>query len=82
MFPNPFTNELIIAFSSFDAMEVQMSVYNISGQLQFSEKREIEEGLSRVYLDKADIQKWVSGVYILHITGDNGFLAIRKLIKH
>ncbi len=82
VFPNPFSDKLTITFSSSDNIEIQMNIYDISGQLKYAERDLIEEGLSQIQVENSHIQQLVPGIYILRITSDNGFVATRKLVKH
>jgi len=81
VFPNPFEDELYITFSASTKATMQLDIYDISGQLRYSEKQSIEEGLSQIQLENSNLQKLSPGIYILRVTSSSGFTSSRKLIK-
>lgn len=81
IFPNPFSDKLTIVFSSSEQTEIDAKIFDISGQLRYSESILLNEGLSQINMDHPSIRQLTSGIYILSITDDNGWISTRKLLK-
>ena len=82
VFPNPFSDALTIEFSSSEDLEIELNIYDISGQLHYAESTFIKEGFSQISIENSAIQQLVSGIYFLKVATKEGFVSTRKLIKH
>jgi Secretion system C-terminal sorting domain len=73
IFPNPTSTETTVEFSAFAAGEENLQVFDVLGQLVFSQKTEVESGLNRV---KIPANEWVKGTYFVKIGTSNAKLTV------
>jgi hypothetical protein len=77
---NPFKNNITIDFLSTHSQSVNCTLVEITGKQVMSQQLTIAKGSSRKVIDATD--KLNRGVYILHITGENGEILLNeKLVK-
>lgn len=63
LYPNPTKDQLNIAFADILNGEVDLSIYNVSGQLMFDGKIQVLDGVSTLTL--SDVNVHTPGVYVL-----------------
>ncbi len=83
-FPNPFNDQTTIYYSLTKTQNVEVSVYNASGQkAKILVNAEMSEGNYNVVWDGTDNSgsNLPKGLYFLQITGSNGNI-VKKLIKN
>ncbi|MFK7904506.1 MAG: T9SS type A sorting domain-containing protein, partial [Chitinophagales bacterium] len=77
--PNPFTHSTTIAFNLPEEDFVTLNVYSLSGKLMETiYQGETEAGQN--YQVELNASSWASGVYILNMTSENGFVAHKRLL--
>jgi hypothetical protein len=81
VFPNPFNDELNITFSASSASNIRIDIFDISGQLRYSENRLLSEGLSQIQVENTYLQNLLPGIYFLIVSNGNGIVSSRKLVK-
>ncbi|WP_139352770.1 Ig-like domain-containing protein [Algoriphagus sp. A40] len=76
-YPNPTNRYVNLHFFNFDQVEnIRIQVIDMRGRLV--ETIEVDEGTKRVTLD---ISRYVPGIYLFKILGDNNVAVIKKVIK-
>jgi hypothetical protein len=79
IFPNPFYNELKIAYNSPDTQSISIQIFDISGKLLYSkENLNRKPGFNFFYID--DLQQLGYGIYFLKIFSDE-IIATEKILK-
>ena len=80
LYPNPTSGKVQLDFSLVEPAEIQILLYNLSGQQLFLQKVSASEGVQQLSLDlkTAGIQ---SGVYFLELRSSKERF-INKLILH
>ncbi len=79
LFPNPFENELFIAFDLLNTQPINISVFNVQGQEIFRQYNEVAVGASQLKLNiPHDLPV---GTYILALSNDRVYLGNYKLVK-
>jgi hypothetical protein len=79
-YPNPFTSELSVSFSSSYPGDLKIQLYNLLGQLKLELSTSITEGYKEVKLDDR-IGSLPPGIYIMNITVNSKLIGIKKLIR-
>ncbi|HYX08857.1 MAG TPA: S8 family serine peptidase [Bacteroidales bacterium] len=67
VFPNPFTNNLTLEFQSGDYAETYIQIYNIKGQVIYTDKKNIKRH-TLIHLDVREVKHLAAGIYLLKIT--------------
>jgi hypothetical protein len=81
VFPNPFENELMIDFNLEKVGDVQLELYNFSGQLQLKEVVGEVDGYHQVVLNSDKISSLKQGIYVAKLIVDNVPVQSIKVIK-
>lgn len=68
VYPNPFTNELIVTVESDSDQEIMINLYSMTGQNMYVEKHAIKSGIQTLTL-KDEFLQLASGNYMLVIKG-------------
>lgn len=76
-FPNPVQDQARVELTAKDAQEVSVGIYNTIGQRVYFEERELR--LERPTRFSFDSRRWGSGMYFLHVTGEE-FTKTRKMV--
>ena len=77
--PNPFTSHLNITYSSSRKEKINIAIFNLQGQLQFVKAVTAISGNNNIVI--AEASRFEKGFYIIKITGENGTIGSRKLLK-
>lgn len=78
--PNPFSNEINLEIYSKIKDDIQISLFNISGQKIYHVTQGVIKGNQNISLNLKNI-KLADGEYILHIKEKNGQVQSRKMIR-
>ena len=79
IFPNPFSDEINLEIYSAIKSDLQISLFNISGQKNYQVTQGVIEGKQNIQLNLKNI-RLENGAYILHIKEKDGQVQSRKLI--
>ncbi|MFK7774793.1 MAG: carboxypeptidase-like regulatory domain-containing protein [Saprospiraceae bacterium] len=79
-FPNPFSDEINLEIYSATKSDIQISLFNISGQKIYQVTQGVIEGNQNVYLNLKNV-RLEDGEYILHLREKDGQVQSRKLIR-
>ncbi|MFK7906642.1 MAG: T9SS type A sorting domain-containing protein [Chitinophagales bacterium] len=77
--PNPFAYNTVISFKFPEDAFTTLKVYNLSGKLIET----IHKGKTEAdqdYQVEVNADSWASGIYIVQLTADNGFVAHERLL--
>ncbi|HRP55081.1 T9SS type A sorting domain-containing protein [Agriterribacter sp.] len=77
--PNPFTSQLTISYRSPGKEKISIAFFNLQGQVQLVKAATVTSGSNNIVI--AEAARFEKGFYILKITGENGAVASRKLLK-
>lgn len=78
VYPNPIQNQFYVYLRNFSASPVFLSLYNMAGQLLYSQKINLIAGSEFLPLASG---KYPSGIYTLHIRTADGVQVVKKLVK-
>jgi hypothetical protein len=78
--PNPFTSHFNINYQSAARSTIQVSIYNMSGQVQFARQVSINAGFNSIAVPEA--AKLATGMYLVKIADGATMIATEKLIKY
>jgi hypothetical protein len=81
VFPNPFTESLIVTISSTSGQNVSLKMFDITGKLIFSKKLGKVQGVKNQILTSGDFGNLVPGTYLLQVMNDDKINKTIKLIK-
>jgi hypothetical protein len=81
VYPNPFENKLVLAFMSSGSPDIRIELYDINGELRYTEALPVPEGYYEHILNSNDILQLPPGIYILRIRSNHDFVLIRRLVK-
>lgn len=77
--PNPFTSQVNISYPSFRKEKISIAIFNLQGQLQLVKATTVTSGNNNIVI--AETARFEKGFYIIKITGENGTVGSRKLLK-
>lgn len=77
VFPNPFLNNLTISVNALTRQKATIQLFNVPGQLVFSQEIQIEAGVNRLHISP----KIASGTYLLHVKMKEKTL-VSKVVKN
>jgi len=75
LIPNPFVNQIQLEFNESITTSITATIYNMHGQLIY--KKIIHDRTSNIN----ELRNAASGIYYLHLSGENGHINTYKLIK-
>jgi PKD repeat protein len=78
VYPNPATRSLNLDLTAINALEINVQLMSIQGQLLLERKEMLSAGYSRISMQIADLPQ---GVYILTLRIDKGYIISRKFLK-
>lgn len=78
--PNPFSDEINLEIFSAIKSDIQISLFDISGQKIYQVTQGVIEGNQNIYLNLKNI-RLENGEYILHIKEKSGQVQSRKMIR-
>ena len=81
VYPNPFRNQLIIAFTTEKTMPVDVEIFSISGRLIYHNRILAQGDYTELNLGSDIIGQMAGGVYLLNISSEGQRIASRKLLK-
>lgn len=76
--PNPFVNNTLVTFNSFDNRDVIFEVKNILGKTVFKKGYRAVSGKNSIYFERNDLK---SGMYIYSIQTNKEIIAKRFVIR-
>lgn len=76
--PNPFRAETTIAFELPTANEINLTIYDVSGRLVYSQSSKYDAGLQKVNINKADLSN-NTGMFFYRIETDD-FTAVKRMM--
>ena len=79
-YPNPFTENIILEISSPMAQRLQIRLFNLMGQIQFSRIEQVQEGNNRLQLELE--YPLPNGLYHLLIEDEKGNRNIHKVVRN
>ncbi len=79
VYPNPFTNEVMVRIESDRDQEINLELYSMTGQIVYAESYRIERGIKTITLDDEQVSL-NSGTYMLVITGED-YLYSSPIVK-
>jgi alkaline phosphatase D len=79
VYPNPVDDKCFVQFFVKESQQIELVVYNISGQPVFS--RSFQSKCSDLNYYEIDMQDFSPGQYILNIKTENGIVKTKQLIK-
>ena len=77
--PNPFSTQVNISYSSPRKEKISITIFNLQGQLQLVKIAMVTSGSNNIVI--AEAARFEKGFYIVKITGENGTVGSRKLLK-
>ncbi len=77
IYPNPFTDHIVIASSSKDATEITILIYNTLGEIVWSGKQTISAGSST---SETDLSNFKPGMYTIELVNQTGQKISRQRI--
>lgn len=77
--PNPFSTQVNISYSSPRKEKISITIFNLQGQLQLVKTAMVSSGSNNIVI--AEAARFEKGFYIVKITGENGTVGSRKLLK-
>jgi hypothetical protein len=81
VFPNPFTDHLLLQLNSEYVADIQVEVSNILGQSFFTDNITLIQGYQEINLDDPKISAIPTGVYLFKVYSDNSIINTIKIIK-
>ena len=81
VFPNPFTDKLILAVSVKKSADLKVELSNLLGQAIIIDYGNIAEGYSEIRLDNFKTGNLIRGVYVMRIFLNNQLISSQKIIK-
>jgi hypothetical protein len=81
VYPNPFTREIYLSFSSENAGTYRVEMTNLLGQVQFVEDLSVASGSQKYLLDNPRLEELPSGIFILRLMKNGQLIDLRKMIK-
>jgi hypothetical protein len=77
IYPNPFSSEISANLRGFEG-NLDISVFNVNGQLMYSASRVLSSSDSQILIK--GLAKWPKGIYIVNFVSDS-FTISRKITK-
>jgi len=77
--PNPFGNQLSIAYSAKQKQSLVLRIFNVNGQVVYSKSLIVNAGNNTIAV--AETSKWLSGIYIVQLIDQNGIAVSMKIVK-
>lgn len=77
--PNPFTSQVSISYPSSRKEKISIAIFNLQGQLQLVKAATVTSGNNNIVI--GETARFEKGFYIIKITGENGTVGSRKLLK-
>jgi PKD repeat protein len=78
LYPNPVTDVVYLSLKSTKAMQIQINVYSMAGQVVVHAEKELSTGGTIIPISVSNL---TGGIYTLRIHSDTGINIIRKLVK-
>jgi hypothetical protein len=80
VFPNPFSEKIILHMDLVFAQTINLKMINISGQTLLQSKTNVESGKQNIALDVEN--NIPTGIYFLSVKNKNQAIGYFKIIKH
>lgn len=77
--PNPFTSQLNINYQSATRTAIQVSIYNMSGQVQVSKQITVSAGFNSIAV--SEVSRLANGMYVIQVKDANGTASMERIIK-
>ncbi len=81
VFPNPFSQNLKVAFVSNSRMPVTVRIVSLTGQLVLQEEFVLEPGYNTMTLEPDQISAMMPGLYIMNLSSRGRFIAYKKIVR-
>jgi len=78
-FPNPFTNQFSVSYTSAVKETVVIKVFNMTGQVQVTKNVTVSNGLNTIAIPES--ASMMKGVYLVQVSNDTKVIASEKIIK-
>ena len=78
IYPNPSQGKFNVELLGLNGEDLELRITDLQGRIVLSE---MLEGISGSYIEKVDISKNESGVYIISVIGADGVLITKRIIK-
>jgi endonuclease I len=78
IYPNPATDQVNVTFTSSKEFSLDIAVYDISGRMLTEESIFAGAGFNSI---KLDVNGFGSGLYMIHLSGENGSMMYRLAIE-
>lgn len=79
VFPNPFVAQILVRFNVANRNMVTIKIYNTAGQIQYENKMQTVAGSNQMEINNTG--NWRPGLYIIHISSENGAAQSMTLMK-
>jgi len=77
--PNPFNNNFNIIYTTSPKQNITIRVFNFNGQAVFIKQLLVNIGTNTIAVTESG--KWLSSIYIVQLTGENGSSVSTKIIR-
>ena len=81
VYPNPFCEELTIAFLSSGEPEIRIDIFDLNGQLRYSKEVVSSEGYTEFTINDYPIGQLPAGIYMLRISRNSEFSMVCRIVK-
>ena len=81
IYPNPFSDEIIIKFNYLSNTPIILSLISIDGSVLYTEKTLIQKGENVITFDNSQITNLPKGIYLIQMSTSNNKV-VKKLIKN
>ncbi len=81
VYPNPFADELTIAFLSSDELDIRTELIDMDGRIRYLGQGRYETGVSEIHIDNATLSGLPTGIYIVRLLINNKTIITRKVIR-
>jgi hypothetical protein len=81
VYPNPFTDELSVAFLSSDELDIRTELIDLNGRLRYFNSQHYSAGMTEIKLDVATISELPVGIYIIRLFLNEKTIITRKVIR-
>ena len=81
IYPNPFSDEIIIKFNYLSNTPIILSLISIDGSVLYTEKTQVQKGGNVITFDNSQITNLPKGIYLIQMSTSNNKV-VKKLIKN
>ncbi|MBN1952358.1 MAG: CotH kinase family protein [Bacteroidales bacterium] len=81
VYPNPFSEKLILEINSTEVSEVQLQVFDLVGTLKYAADYAVQPGATTVEIDTYEMGNIPSGIYLMKLAVNGNLFATQRLTK-